>query len=1014
MAYINIRLDKNFTTAFNRLRNKYGKEIARLNGFADSQLSYTDFIDNFVDTETVADASVDGNANVGHKDIVTLLNEMPKPHRKLLAYNKIYYEINKKYGFQTANQWIEKEWNKTLYMHDADTSSFKPYCYKGEEMLTIKYNNIIYYLSFKELYDFIDDEEQYDESIKQNAKFPKGLYVLDLIDEKACWTKVQRLVKHSNKKPMRFIKYANGLSQIVTEDHPIITERGDIPAKEVTTEDRVYSYKSYTDYNLTPIDNEILTKDFGWIVGMCLAEATASPSQVSLRQSEPKQREKLLNLLNKLDIPYTLLDGDKINLKVSRHEKFIESILLNTTSVNKKLPLDYIYFPDEFMDGVVAGLIDGDGTIDGYKNRHCQIRIASEELCHQISHYLSKHNVFCSDRIPFKYYSEKSFKQNYPLFGIGFSLTNEDYFSNIGSIKINDKYEPLQRKGDFKNKKYQYNYGWVNIIENVEYIDKCDTVYDITTETGHFICNDILSHNCYAYDLKELAEKGLFFLENFNSEPPKHLGTFIDFVKEFVSYVSNRTSGAAGLPNLIPYMYYFWREDVKNNYYTETKEKYARQHIQRFIYAVNQPCVRDNMQSAFTNTNIFDRPYLEALFGGAEFPDGSFMIDDIDGIMEFQKLFLEVMSEIRSKNMFTFPVNTISLLKQDGKFVDEDFARYASEHNRKWNDSNFFVDSTVNSLSNCCRLKSNIEDLGFFSSIGGTALRVGSVKVSTMNIARLALEHDNEKDFMDALRDLTELNLKALDVVRSIIVRNVEKGLLPNYAEGLIDIKTQYNTIGVIGIYEALKTFGYTKEDEFGNTFYTDEAFAFAKKLFSVIHTTKDHFALDKDYMINIEAIPGESAAVKMQAADEIFYPETVVKDLPLYGNQFIPLGIKTTLRERIRIASAFDKYCNGGSILHVNIEAPFQNEEQAWNMLNYITDQGVTYFAFNTKIQACEYNHAFFGKKCPECGGPVATEYTRIVGFYTPIKTWSKKRKEEYELREWEEFSNEQEVRVG
>ena len=1014
MAYINIRLDKNFTTAFNRLRNKYGKEIARLNGFADSQLSYTDFIDNFVDTETVADASVDGNANVGHKDIVTLLNEMPKPHRKLLAYNKIYYEINKKYGFQTANQWIEKEWNKTLYMHDADTSSFKPYCYKGEEMLTIKYNNIIYYLSFKELYDFIDDEEQYDESIKQNAKFPKGLYVLDLIDEKACWTKVQRLVKHSNKKPMRFIKYANGLSQIVTEDHPIITERGDIPAKEVTTEDRVYSYKSYTDYNLTPIDNEILTKDFGWIVGMCLAEATASPSQVSLRQSEPKQREKLLNLLNKLDIPYTLLDGDKINLKVSRHEKFIESILLNTTSVNKKLPLDYIYFPDEFMDGVVAGLIDGDGTIDGYKNRHCQIRIASEELCHQISHYLSKHNVFCSDRIPFKYYSEKSFKQNYPLFGIGFSLTNEDYFSNIGSIKINDKYEPLQRKGDFKNKKYQYNYGWVNIIENVEYIDKCDTVYDITTETGHFICNDILSHNCYAYDLKELAEKGLFFLENFNSEPPKHLGTFIDFVKEFVSYVSNRTSGAAGLPNLIPYMYYFWREDVKNNYYTETKEKYARQHIQRFIYAVNQPCVRDNMQSAFTNTNIFDRPYLEALFGGAEFPDGSFMIDDIDGIMEFQKLFLEVMSEIRSKNMFTFPVNTISLLKQDGKFVDEDFARYASEHNRKWNDSNFFVDSTVNSLSNCCRLKSNIEDLGFFSSIGGTALRVGSVKVSTMNIARLALEHDNEKDFMVALRDLTELNLKALDVVRSIIVRNVEKGLLPNYAEGLIDIKTQYNTIGVIGIYEALKTFGYTKEDEFGNTFYTDEAFAFAKKLFSVIHTTKDYFALDKDYMINIEAIPGESAAVKMQAADEIFYPETVVKDLPLYGNQFIPLGIKTTLRERIRIASAFDKYCNGGSILHVNIEAPFQNEEQAWNMLNYITDQGVTYFAFNTKIQACEYNHAFFGKKCPECGGPVATEYTRIVGFYTPIKTWSKKRKEEYELREWEEFSNEQEVRVG
>lgn len=109
---INVRLNKNFTTAFNKMQAEYGEEFSKLNGFADSQLSYTDFIDNFVDTETVADASVDGNANVGHKDIVTLMNEMPKPHQKLLAFNKIYYEINKKYGFKSANRWLELEWTK--------------------------------------------------------------------------------------------------------------------------------------------------------------------------------------------------------------------------------------------------------------------------------------------------------------------------------------------------------------------------------------------------------------------------------------------------------------------------------------------------------------------------------------------------------------------------------------------------------------------------------------------------------------------------------------------------------------------------------------------------------------------------------------------------------------------------------------------------------------------------------------------------------------------------------------
>ena len=357
--------------------------------------------------------------------------------------------------------------------------------------------------------------------------------------------------------------------------------------------------------------------------------------------------------------------------------------------------------------------------------------------------------------------------------------------------------------------------------------------------------------------------------------------------------------------------------------------------------------------------------------------------------------------------MFTFPVLTISLLRQNGKFVDEDFARWGIKHNMKWNDSNLFIDDSVTSLSNCCRLKSNIDDLGYFNSIGGTALKVGSVKVSTVNLARLALEHPkDEKGYLVALRELVELDCKLLDVVRHIIVRNVEKGLLPNFSKGLVDFDHLYNTIGVIGVYETMKTFGYVRTDEFGNVYYTEDADKFGKKIFEVIHRTKDQFALDKDYKINLEQIPGEQCAAKFLQADELLFPETVVKDLPLYGNQFIPLGIPTTLQERIRIAALFDSYCNGGSIAHINIEAPFDSFDKAWELTNYIADQNLTYFAFNTKIQACKHNHAFFGKKCPICGEPVETEYTRIVGFYTPIKTWSKERKEEFKMREWEEVN--------
>ena len=316
---LTIKLNKNFQTQLNRLNEKYGEDFAKLNNLSDNDLDFTDFIDNFVDKDTVADASVDGNANVGHKDIVTMINEMPKAHQKLLAFNKLYYEMQKKYGFKEANKWLELEWTKALGMHDAHSSTETPYC--------------------------------------------------------------------------------------------------------------------------------------------------------------------------------------------------------------------------------------------------------------------------------------------------------------------------------------------------------------------------------FAYDLKDLAEKGLYFIENFNAEPPQHLATFVDFVKEHCSYASNRSAGAVAYPNLIPYFYYFWKKDIENHYMGITEEyaeDFARQQIQRLIYSLNQPFLRNSIQSAFTNTSIFDHPYFEALFGGAVFPDGSFMIDSEEEIIEFQKIFLTEMSDIRSQNVMTFPVNTISLLTDtNGNFVDEEFAKWVCEHNRK-------------------------------------------------------------------------------------------------------------------------------------------------------------------------------------------------------------------------------------------------------------------------------------------------------------------------------------------
>ena len=129
---INIRTKKNFQTQFNKLQEKYGEEFANLQGLSDDKLSLTDFISNFIDSDNVANSSIDSNSNISQKDIVTLTSEMSKPHKKLLAYNKIYYELNKKYGFKEANKIIEELWNYSLYLHDFQ-DGYCIYCYKEQE-----------------------------------------------------------------------------------------------------------------------------------------------------------------------------------------------------------------------------------------------------------------------------------------------------------------------------------------------------------------------------------------------------------------------------------------------------------------------------------------------------------------------------------------------------------------------------------------------------------------------------------------------------------------------------------------------------------------------------------------------------------------------------------------------------------------------------------------------------------------------------------------------------------------
>lgn len=920
--------------------SEYGEELATLNGFSDRQLSYTDFIDNFVDKSTVADASIDGNSNVGHKDIVTLENEMSKPHSKLLSFNKIFYELNKKYGFKTANEWLYNEWVGYFYLHDAYNSSMKPYCFKGDTKILTKEG-------VRPLVDLVGKD-------------------IMILNKNHGWEKAT--VKHFGKsvlKKLTLERYGVIKEIYTTGNHKWFVKDKTRDTTELTTDQLKEGMR--IPYNTSITWAQVVPSPFGVAHGFFTGDGDKGEAK---RANFIGDKESLLPYFT----PAIVSGTEK-----QRNTYGVPNYFCELPSLDESP--SYLY-------GWLSGYFAADGHVD--ERGRCTISSMNKE---NLEHF---RDVLCVLGMPVNEIRYQDRVSN---------LTGE--MGRVYTLTLSSEYlkedffiRPLHKERFIPNQ-CRKNRSW--IVKSVEDTTIIEDVYcAVAEETQSFtLDNNVLTHNCFAYDLERLVNEGLFFIENFNNQPPKHLYTYTDFVGEFVSWNCNRTSGAVGLPSFLVYSYYFWKKDVENNHVISSPEYYRNQSFQEIIYRLNQPFLRGGIQSAFTNFSIFDRPYLEALFGGKTYPDGSFVIDHIDGIIEYQKAFMEVCSEIRSQNVMTFPVLTFALLRQNGKFVDEDFAKWCCKHNMKWCDSNFFVSEDVTSLSNCCRLVSDVKNLGYFNSIGGTALEVGSIKVNTINLARIAYESKSQDEYLSYLKDKVLLCVKTLDVIRHILKRNADKGLLPNYTLGIINLKSQYNTIGIIGIYEALQKFGLTYKDEFGNTYYSDEGINFAKNILQTITEVKNEFSKNKDYSINIEEVPAERCASVLMEKDRMFYPNERY-ELPLYGNQWIPLGIKTTLQEKIILSAILDKACSGGSIAHINIDSPFNNFETAWNVLNYVSDSGVPYFAFCTRISACKNNHGFYGEVCPICGNKKETTYQRVVGFLTPEKTYSSERKAEFKLRNW------------
>ncbi len=509
---------------------------------------------------------------------------------------------------------------------------------------------------------------------------------------------------------------------------------------------------------------------------------------------------------------------------------------------------------------------------------------------------------------------------------------------------------------------------------------------------------------CMAFSLKNIVEKGLYFIEEMKANSPQHWDTFNHHVLEFVSYATNQTAGATGLPDYLIYAYYFYQKDVKDYKYNKKQaERYRDQKFQEIIFNLNQPYLKSGIQSAYTNFSILDIDHINGFFSGEKYPNGNLIVSYTTDILQFQQDFLNYIGKLRQEKWHTFPVISASLVFKDGMYTDEDTAKMVVNHNWEYgfNDVNIMNVEEVTSLAPCCRLVLNKQELKnkIFNSIGGSSINVGSTKVVTLNLVRLALLSKDKDDFINLISEKTTLIHKYHYAQRNTLKKLIKKGLLPLYTHNMMSLDDQFATIGINGVFEAIKILGGISKDNQGY-YYNNKGFEIAEKMFNTIiklnETTLDKYG----YMSNTEQIPGESSAIKLNKKDRLYFGNRLIdeklgKDCYIYGNQWIPLKEESSVWHRIN-AAKLDNYCGGGAILHINLGENFNTFEDAWEFTNGLAEKGVKYFSYISLIDICKNDHSFFGDTCPVCGEKSATKGIKIVGYLVKMDSFKAERKQE------------------
>lgn len=535
----------------------------------------------------------------------------------------------------------------------------------------------------------------------------------------------------------------------------------------------------------------------------------------------------------------------------------------------------------------------------------------------------------------------------------------------------------------------------------------------------------VLKQYCMAVSLYPLMMEGVGNIDGITPTPPNDLQSFSGQVTNLIFLLSSQCKGAVAVGEYFIALNYYIVQEFGPNWYEKldvitttehcNKQRTIRDAIykafKQFIYGVNQPAGNRSYQSPFTNVSYYDHTYFDSLFGEFYYPNGT--KPQWEAVDCLQRLFMKFFNKLRTKQILTFPVETMAMVydPKTNDIIDKDYKDFTAEMYAEGHSFFTYISDSADSLASCCRLRNELAENTFNPTSGLTGVMTGSCNVITLNINRIVQDcnkayglkrnggwKENTSFLRDYLVDILQRVYKYHIAFKTMLYELEDKGMFAASNGGYIYISKLYSTIGINGLNEAARFLGMTV----GNN---KEYIEFLQLVLGTIkEQNKAHSIHDanRPFLFNSEVVPAEGLGGKNYRWDlEDGY--VVPEDENLYNSYFYDAHDDTSVLDKFILHGRQTyQYTDGGSAAHINLEDHL-SKEQYLKLIDFAIANGTNYFTFNipnSKCDDCGYITKHPITECPKCHSKNITQYTRVIGYLRPIKSFGKDRQIEASKR--------------